>query len=489
MSKLECNIVQDLLPSFADSLVSEKTEEEIKEHLSACENCSGIYNEMVKGENIEQKEDKNEINYLRKIKNRNKKMLASILAVFMLLIAIAFGLYSFIGVEDAAYSVNNIYVTDHLVSAKILLFSSSNNITKVSAKEADGIVTISVKSSLFSLSKKDSADFAFIVDETISKVQTYDGRVLWENGEAISQKINDIYNAKVKYIGDNSAVSHLLSAININDTLKCENYAIHLLTDEKPYGLEIYDINSYDEMFSSFTDESYEQKIKTCAFIILACIENADFVQFEYTTPGGMEKTYKLTIDEANDYLGVVSKGENIKDFANSHWELKTLIDTVGTQLLISSQFEYIPYLIENEEIVDKISNNPIDQKYLDIQNNTPCFDIPHEYENYLEWAEAYEKQYKIIYKTILDYAENIPDSKDYIKEDLIEKIKAIEDYGKYNDRIADLFYTCESFVAGMGSNRQGTYCWVYLCEAREKTLRLAELAYFLNVDFEWVEQ
>lgn len=55
MSKLECNIVQDLLPSFADSLVSEKTEDEIKEHLSACETCSGIYNEMVNGENIEQK--------------------------------------------------------------------------------------------------------------------------------------------------------------------------------------------------------------------------------------------------------------------------------------------------------------------------------------------------------------------------------------------------------------------------------------------------
>ena len=76
--------------------------------------------------------------------------------------------------------------------------------------------------------------------------------------------------------------------------------------------------------------KAMSRKIKTCAFIILACIENADFVQFEYTTPDGMEKTYKLTIDEANDYLGVVSKGENIKDFANSHWELKTLIDIYG---------------------------------------------------------------------------------------------------------------------------------------------------------------
>ena len=74
MGKLECNIVQDLLPSFADSLVSEKTQEEIKEHLSVCETCSGIYNEMVNGEDVEQKKDKKEINYLKKIKNRKKNV-------------------------------------------------------------------------------------------------------------------------------------------------------------------------------------------------------------------------------------------------------------------------------------------------------------------------------------------------------------------------------------------------------------------------------
>lgn len=487
MSKLECNIIQDLLPSFADSLVNKKTADEIEEHLANCEDCSRLYNEMINGEDFEQKEAEKEINYLKKIKNKSKKLIVSILSAITIIVIIAIGIYSFIGINDNAYSVNDIFVKDNLLSAEISLFSSANSITKVYAKENDGIVTISVSSSLFSFNKKDTADFGFTAEQYIDKVQTSDGRILWETGEAISQKINDIYNNKVKYIGDNSAVSHLLSAININDTLKCENYSIRLLTDEKPYGLEIYDINSYDEMFSAFTDEVYEQKIECCAFIILACIENADFVQFEYTTPDGVEKTYKLTVDEANNDLSIIDKGESIKDWTDSHWSLKTLIDTVEQQLLISSQFEYTPYLIENKEMVDRISNNPIDKKYMDIQNNTPHFDIYDEYENYLKWGEAYEKQYKIIYKAILDYAKNIPNTESYIKEPLIEEIENVKDYSKYNDLIANLFYTCESYAAGMGSNRQGTLCRVYLNEARTKTLRLAELAYFLDVDFEWI--
>lgn len=330
MSKLECNIVQDLIPSFADCLVSEKTAKEIENHLSACENCSRLYNEMVNGEDIEQKEAEKEIDYLKKIKIKIKKIVVGIFAVFILIIIILIGLYSFIGVEDEAYSVSNLTITDKVMNAEINLFSSANYITMVNAKESDGIVTIDVRSSLFSMNKKDSETLNFMADKYISRVQTSDGRVLWENGETIHQKINDIYNAKVKYVGENSAVANLLSVININDTLKCENYSIHLLTDKQPYGLEIYDIRLYDEMFSVFTDESYKQKIKSCALIILACVENADFVRFEYTTPDGKEKTYTMTVEEANDYFEIISKGKSIKDFANSHWELKTLFDTVG---------------------------------------------------------------------------------------------------------------------------------------------------------------
>ncbi|MDE6110431.1 MAG: DUF4825 domain-containing protein [Eubacterium sp.] len=488
MSKLECNIVQDLLPSFADSLVNEKTAEEIKEHLSDCKNCSKLYNEMVKGEDFEQKKAEKEINYLKKIKNKNKKIVVSILSALMIVILIAIGFYSFIGIKDNAYSVNDISVTDNLLSAEVSLFSSSNSITNVSAKEMDGIVTISVRSSLFSFTKKGSTDFGFMAEQYINKVQTSDGRVLWENGDVIPQKINDIYNAKVKYIGNNSAVSHLLSAININDTLKCGDYSIRLITDEKPYGLEIYDINSYDEMFSAFIDESYEQKLKSCAFIILACIENADFVQFKYTTPDGAEKTYKLTVEEANNYLSHVQESESIKDLAADHWLLKRMMDTVEERLITSSQFEYIPYIIENKDIADKISNNPIDKKYLDIQNNTPLFDSSKEKENYRNWAKAYEKQYEIIRNAILDYAKNMPDAESHIREPLIEAIESIKDYSKYNNIIAELYFYGIRTLDDQPYGLEYTYYTIYLQEARTKTLCLAELAYYRGVDFEWIE-
>lgn len=88
----------------------------------------------------------------------------------------------------------------------------------------------------------------------------------------------------------------------------------------------------------------------------------------------------------------------------------------------------------------------------------------------------------------MIDYAKNNPDIEDYVRDPLVDSVKKVEDMCKYNDIIADLYYITEETAMGMGSMRESTYCRIYLNEAKEKTLRLAELAYFLNVDFEWVE-
>lgn len=488
MNKLNCNIVQDLLPSYIDDLVSEQTSSEIKEHLSGCDKCSVLYAQMISGENIEKQEAKKEINYLRKIKSRNFKIIASIIAFVLTVVLVLIGVYIYYGAPDDAYAVSNINVTDKIMNAEISLYSSANGITKASAEEINGTVTINVRSSPFALKREGTKVIGLIADENISKIKTSDGRVIWENGEEISQRINNIYNAKIEYIGDNSGVNNLLYAINIHDVLKCESYAIHLLTDKRPYGLEIYDIDSYDELFSAFTNESYQKKIKSCAFIILACIENVDYVKFDYIAPDGTENTYKLTVDEANDYLSIIDKNTSIKEFSNDRSSLKWLIDSVEQQLITDSHNKYEPLLETTDEFSAKLNDNPIDKKYLDIQNNTPYFSVHMGNENYVKWAEAYERQYKIIYKALLDYAKNNPDIEDYIRGSLVESIKKVEDLCKYNDIIADLYYITEESAMGMGSMRESTYCRIYLNEAREKTLRLAELAYFLNVDFEWVE-
>lgn len=51
--KLECEIVQDLLPNYVENLTSEYTSERVKEHLDECPPCQSIY-EMMKEEPLEQ---------------------------------------------------------------------------------------------------------------------------------------------------------------------------------------------------------------------------------------------------------------------------------------------------------------------------------------------------------------------------------------------------------------------------------------------------
>lgn len=51
--KLECEIVQDLLPMYVDDLTSDYTSECVKAHLEECPPCQSIY-EMMKDEPVEQ---------------------------------------------------------------------------------------------------------------------------------------------------------------------------------------------------------------------------------------------------------------------------------------------------------------------------------------------------------------------------------------------------------------------------------------------------
>ena len=44
--KINCNIIQDLLPLYVEQLVSEKSKIEIEEHLKECSQCTKVYENM-----------------------------------------------------------------------------------------------------------------------------------------------------------------------------------------------------------------------------------------------------------------------------------------------------------------------------------------------------------------------------------------------------------------------------------------------------------
>ena len=46
MKRIECYIIQDLLPLYIDHACSEQTAEDIKKHLQSCEKCKKLYEEM-----------------------------------------------------------------------------------------------------------------------------------------------------------------------------------------------------------------------------------------------------------------------------------------------------------------------------------------------------------------------------------------------------------------------------------------------------------
>ena len=87
---MKCDVVQDLLPSYADGLTSEESNREIEKHLKTCEKCSKYYREMT-GEvpEILPKADVTDAALIVGMRKKRKKVLiAAALAVIILAAAL-----------------------------------------------------------------------------------------------------------------------------------------------------------------------------------------------------------------------------------------------------------------------------------------------------------------------------------------------------------------------------------------------------------------
>ena len=69
-NKIDCRIIQDLLPSYIDGLTSEYTNQVIEEHVEECEPCKEMLQRMQEPE----KKQENELKELDAMKKIHKKM-------------------------------------------------------------------------------------------------------------------------------------------------------------------------------------------------------------------------------------------------------------------------------------------------------------------------------------------------------------------------------------------------------------------------------
>ena len=92
--KLSCHVVKDLLPLYVDGLTGGDTSEDIRSHLENCSDCSAVFSAMTdEGEQpdkkqTETKQKTKEIDYLKKIKKRGRRIAAFVGCAALLVAAI-----------------------------------------------------------------------------------------------------------------------------------------------------------------------------------------------------------------------------------------------------------------------------------------------------------------------------------------------------------------------------------------------------------------
>lgn len=312
-SSLPCDIVQDLLPSYADSILSDTGTAAVAKHLQSCEHCHDIYNAMVNDEPHEAtsgQQDK-EIDYLKKVRSKTRHFTIAAILIAVLLAGSGTAVYFlFFSGEYILNSVKyNLQVSSNSLKIEGIL---PDDFTTTSQKieEKDGVVSLTLpakRKTFFSFHK--NYEVSYTAKATIREVRV-NGDILWQNGTSISTYVNRVYDNKHPYIGSASDNTSLALALGIEETFG--GFTSELQTSKQPYGWTIHLTES-----QTTAEDTLHKKMTTYAYAILALIYNVDSITWEYSDASAQTKTYTITTAEANAQLSkdIKKTAENICDF------------------------------------------------------------------------------------------------------------------------------------------------------------------------------
>lgn len=301
MNKLPCEVVKDLLPSYIDELTSGTTNELIEAHLKTCNDCRAAYTAMCGPEAAMEweEQEKKEIDYLKKNKKRNRRILVwSIVGALVLALGVL-GTRVFL-VGDKGFV--NWYPMDMIVDGTMMTFEampmdSASAIRKLTYAEENGVVTIEARSVLVSPLHRGSMHGEYIAKEPIREIRI-GNRTIWAEGATVSALASDLFRAGHEYIGDMPANDRLADAMNLGAFLG--PYTNELETAKEPYGWKIDLAMAVPE--TSLTQK--EQDMKAFGTVLIALTGNLDHVTFTFTTLDGEQRSLKVTHEEANTLFG-----------------------------------------------------------------------------------------------------------------------------------------------------------------------------------------
>ncbi len=308
--KLPCELIRDLFPSYIDDLTSDVTNVLLEEHVKECEKCREILGMMQETTAGSVKfEEKKEIDFLKKTKKVNrKKIWGSIIGTFVVIVTIYFLATYIIGYPTAHDNIKCEVVSAE--GRKLVVSAECRNPEYVISSASfrwipnDDEVEVTFKTVKSSPLYEEKREFSYTAPAEFEEV-CVGGRLrptIWFEGSKISMEAGELIDVRNPYIGQAFANSLIADALEMTERFGV--FANELQTAEEPYGWTVI----LQEEVPVESREEKEEEMHLCAYLMLASVENAGVVSYEYKSG---EKEYSVTVTkkEASEYAG-----RNVKD-------------------------------------------------------------------------------------------------------------------------------------------------------------------------------
>ncbi|MBR5336861.1 MAG: DUF4825 domain-containing protein [Lachnospiraceae bacterium] len=331
MSDIQCEVIRDLLPSYVDGLTSDVSNRLIEEHLKECEGCRSIYTSMKDPEGLqdgraeESEIEKKEIDFLKKNRKRNGRILiCSIIGVAVVLLI---GLARIFLIGDGSYTSwtpLNLEVKGKELSFTAVPMNGAQAVADLSFSEKDGTVTINARSVQSSPVYPGKRYGHFSAGEEIREVCVGD-RIIWAEGATVSSQAAELFATQHAYVGDMPANQRTASALGIGAFLG--EYTNELETGAEPFGWKIL----LQKDIPSSAKKQKERDMDAFGRVLIGLTGNLDHVSFEYSVEG-QKQTRTIDATSASAFLG-----EDIKNCGTSIRTLERLMDQSGISLYARS--------------------------------------------------------------------------------------------------------------------------------------------------------
>ena len=342
-NRITCEVVQDLMPSYADGLASEDTAKIIEEHTKECAECREMLENMLSDGQLAQRpdeRDRKEIDFLRKSRKKGRSAVALGVILTFLAVAAAIGAKQFLIGSDYHGDMGcDISVSGSTMTVGVTAADSIHVIRGVDFDITDGVARGTARavlpgllhsSGVFTQTADEeggtqsgavncdwTGDFSF--SEDIREVWIGD-RLFWAGGRAVSPMVSELYDSRHTYIGDVSENGRTLDALRMTEDLG--SLYSELETDAEPYIWTIV----LDEDQTKYRPAYLEKRLNAYGYAMLGTVSNLSEVDFRYTA-AGKEVIRKVTAEDASEFLG-----RDIKECCSDAGALSELMEKAGLE-------------------------------------------------------------------------------------------------------------------------------------------------------------